>query len=212
MSIRRARRRAGSPGWRPQRPMPISTSTSTPTVTPAPEAASESAATWPASSTATFRLTRPARRTSRWSLRRPTTWLAISRSSKPASASTSASPSLAQVMPTAAPASSWRRARAVHLWFLKWGRSRALRWRKKSAMRRMLRSEAGPSNNRAGVSRSSIGQPITPAPVSPPEKSLVMESPGSELKTSGPWGFGWVRENLERDENRTRDEEHGPCS
>ncbi len=71
----------------------------------------------------------------------------------PPSARASASPTLAQVMPTA-PASSCRRAISTHLCVLACGRSFAGPPAAKSAMRWMLRMSFALSSTSAGVSTS----------------------------------------------------------
>ena len=77
----------------------------------------------------------------------------------PAAASTSASPSLAQVMPMA-PAASCIWASMGDLCVLACGRRRTGLSRKKSAMRLMLASTASMSRHSAGVSRSALGVPM----------------------------------------------------
>ncbi len=152
----RASASAGSPGRTPQRPMPMSTSTSTRSSTPAAVAAAERSATLPASSTATMTSARRRSSMRRAILIGPTIWLAIRMSVTPPSASTSASPSLAQVMPTA-PAASCRRAMWTHLLDLKCGRRRTGASRKRSAILAMLRSSRARRSRSAGVSISESG-------------------------------------------------------
>src|SRR5208283_861023 len=77
----------------------------------------------------------------------------------PASATTSASPNFAQVMPTA-PAFICNLAMAVHLWLLKWGRSRQGRRAKKAAIRSRLAFKAPASKSKAGVSTEANGVKI----------------------------------------------------
>ena len=80
-------------------------------------AAAESRAIFSRLSTHTVTRLRSASCASRASFPGSTIWLAIRISFIPPAARSSASPSLAQVIPFA-PASIWRRARYVHLWDL----------------------------------------------------------------------------------------------
>src|SRR4030042_297726 len=89
-------------------------------------------------------------------LERSTTWLAINMLDIPESTSTSASLSLAHVIPIA-PYSICFFAMMRHLWVLKCGRSLAdLCW-KKLLINDKLNSNAGRSISKAGVGREYLG-------------------------------------------------------
>ncbi len=97
----------------------------------------------------------------------PTISLAMRMSRMPAAASTSASPSLAQVTPKA-PASRSRRASAGVLIALVWGRHPTPA--SLTMIRRivaMLRASLSRSTSKAGVSRSATGRPAPAGPVTP---------------------------------------------
>jgi len=74
-------------------------------------------------------------------------------SGMPASANTSASDSVAVVIPTAPPA-NWARATSTHLWVLACGRRATPTWDKRLVMRSMFAFIRSTSTTRHGVSRS----------------------------------------------------------
>src|SRR5262250_1704501 len=149
--IMRARCTAGSPGWVPVRRPPTSTSTSTLSTLPAAAMACPSSRTLSTLSTTAMVSgacsSTPKRRRI---FSGPTTSVVMRMLRMPAAAITSASPTLAQQMPTA-PAAIWRRAISGHLCVLEWGRSFLPADFTCAAILAMLRSKRSTSRSSAGV-------------------------------------------------------------
>src|SRR5262245_29392127 len=147
----RARCTAGSPGWVPVRRPPTSTSTSTLSTLPAAAMACPSSRTLSTLSTTAMvsaACSSAARRRAIFS--GPTTSVVMRMLRMPAAAITSASPTLAQQMPTA-PAAIWRRAISGHLCVFEWGRSFLPAAFTCAAILAMFRSKRSRSRRRAGV-------------------------------------------------------------
>src|SRR5690606_20919959 len=100
----------------------------------------------------------------------------------PATASASASPSLAQQMP-AAPASSCRRAIAAHLWLFACGRTAIPAAAARAAILSMFASSRSTSTSRAGVGRR-VREPGSP----------TRESSSASAGCSQPRGSAFSRE------------------
>ena len=145
----------GAPGSAPDRFMPVLTSITTRRLRPAALAASASSATFCALSTDTITSVFSGSAINRRTLMSPTIWLAINMSVMPAAASTSASPSLAQVTPIA-PAAICFLAISTVLWLLTWGRQSTPATRQAAATCAILASMTSRSTSSAGVSSSDL--------------------------------------------------------